>query len=413
MSKRILTLAFTAALAVFSSVLLSGAAQAGPGTVCGDGVEEGAETCDDSNTVNGDGCDENCQDEICGNSIVQPGTTPPEQCDDGNTATGDGCDAACQFECGNGNLDAGEDCDDGNQTNGDGCDDDAANGGNCTASGCPNGVTVPPEACDDGNTIAGDGCENDCTITPDNEQDKKQQACINAVNKNLAGVLKARAGDNSTCVKSVASGKDTFANCFGTDLKQKVAKAGTKTTNTIGKKCNDADEVPGFAFTDAATVNTAADQDVEDAFTVVFGATPNIVAKSADKEGAACQAEVLKQLNALTSAFAGEANKAKKSGLKGGKNATPPPAASPGQLATSMDTAIAGSAKITKAESKANTGIAKKCTDAQVDGLFDCNGANTVNGLTLCVIAAGKEAACNALETGDAIDLNCPTTAIP
>ena len=37
----------------------------------------------------------------------------------------------------------------------------------------------------------------------------------------------------------------------------------------------------------------------------------------------------------------------------------------------------------------------------------------TVNGLTLCVIAAGKEAACNALETADALEMDCPSTAAP
>ena len=60
MSKRIGTLAFLIALGVFATAWLSGAAQAGPASVCGDGVTEGNETCDDSNTVSGDGCSANC-----------------------------------------------------------------------------------------------------------------------------------------------------------------------------------------------------------------------------------------------------------------------------------------------------------------------------------------------------------------
>jgi len=36
-----------------------------------------------------------------------------------------------------------------------------------------------------------------------------------------------------------------------------------------------------------------------------------------------------------------------------------------------------------------------------------------VNGLTLCVIAAAKEAACNALEVADDLDLSCPSDLIP
>jgi cysteine-rich repeat protein len=45
---------------------------------------------------------------ICGNGVLEPG----EQCDDGNTAPCDGCSATCQHEtCGNGVVDCGEECD--------------------------------------------------------------------------------------------------------------------------------------------------------------------------------------------------------------------------------------------------------------------------------------------------------------
>ena len=57
---------------------------------------------------------------LCGNGI----TENDEQCDDGNTIAGDGCDRYCRVEgsiCGNGILDRGEECDDGNNENGDGC----------------------------------------------------------------------------------------------------------------------------------------------------------------------------------------------------------------------------------------------------------------------------------------------------
>jgi cysteine-rich repeat protein len=309
---------------------------------------------------------------VCGDGVVEG----PETCDDSNTGSGDGCDAACQLECGNGNLDAGEDC-------------------------------------DDGNTVSGDDCEPDCTFWIVAPPDPAQAACVNAVNENLAGVLKARGGDDAACVKSVAAGKSDLATCYGNDLKEKVAKAGAKTTATIGKKCSDPNEIPTYAFTDAATLNGAGNQAPEDAFAVVFGATPSVVARSADRAGAACQAEVLKQLGALTRAWIGEANKAKKSAFEGGKGGNPPPVEGPGELAAAIDAAVAGSTKLAKAESKANTGIAKKCTDAQVDALFDCSGATTVNGLTLCVIAAGKQAACNALETADALELDCPSSAAP
>jgi cysteine-rich repeat protein len=63
--------------------------------VCGDGVLEGRETCEDGNTAPGDGCDAACQRElICGDGYLMA----PEECEDGNTAPGDGCSATCSWE---------------------------------------------------------------------------------------------------------------------------------------------------------------------------------------------------------------------------------------------------------------------------------------------------------------------------
>jgi cysteine-rich repeat protein len=83
-----------------------------PPAQCGDGILQAGETCDDGNTVNGDGCSAACQVEagyqcsgqpsvclpiaVCGNGIKDIG----EGCDDGNTVSGDGCSATCQVETG-------------------------------------------------------------------------------------------------------------------------------------------------------------------------------------------------------------------------------------------------------------------------------------------------------------------------
>ena len=71
--------------------------------VCGNAILETGETCDDGNTVSGDGCSATCQIEggggaICGNGVWETGET----CDDGNTVSGDGCSATCQIESGGG-----------------------------------------------------------------------------------------------------------------------------------------------------------------------------------------------------------------------------------------------------------------------------------------------------------------------
>ena len=101
---------------------------------------------------------------ICGNGILESG----EACDDGNVTDGDGCESNCTITqiipiCGNGILESGEACDDGNVTDGDGCES------NCTITQiipiCGNGILESGEACDDGNVTDGDGCESNCTIS--------------------------------------------------------------------------------------------------------------------------------------------------------------------------------------------------------------------------------------------------------
>jgi cysteine-rich repeat protein len=44
--------------------------------------------------MDGDGCRADCTVELCGDGILDAG----EGCDDGNATSGDGCDAACQVE---------------------------------------------------------------------------------------------------------------------------------------------------------------------------------------------------------------------------------------------------------------------------------------------------------------------------
>ena len=67
-----------------------------PPTICGNGIIEGSEQCDDGNNISGDGCSAACIIEFCGDGILQAGLG--EQCDDGNNINGDGCSAACLLE---------------------------------------------------------------------------------------------------------------------------------------------------------------------------------------------------------------------------------------------------------------------------------------------------------------------------
>jgi cysteine-rich repeat protein len=130
------------------------------GTVCGDGVRQGTEACDDGSANDEQGtCRTSCVVAVCGDGVVLRGT---EQCDDGNTIEGDGCDSNCtRSACGNGVRAGSEQCDDGNTVNGDGCDT------NCTITACGNGIRTGVEECDDGNTATGDGCDASCVAEHD------------------------------------------------------------------------------------------------------------------------------------------------------------------------------------------------------------------------------------------------------
>ena len=127
-----------------------------PEAVCGDGIVNGAEACDDGNTAAGDGCSATC--------TVESGW----QCT--------GTLSTCNAVCGDGIIVAGQETCDGNSQ---ACTADGGlagtqtcnaqcNGWNtCTATPiCGDGIVSGAEACDDGNTAAGDGCSATCTVEP-------------------------------------------------------------------------------------------------------------------------------------------------------------------------------------------------------------------------------------------------------
>ncbi len=130
---------------------------AGAPAVCGDGMLEPGEECDDGNAIDGDGCPATCHlGPRCGDGFVDAG----EECDDANTDDGDRCASTCHIirRCGDGYYDPpAEQCDDGNTVDGDGCSS------TCQRTAvCGNGVREYGEACDDGNTSNDDCCSSTC-----------------------------------------------------------------------------------------------------------------------------------------------------------------------------------------------------------------------------------------------------------
>jgi cysteine-rich repeat protein len=108
--------------------------------------------------------DGTCNAPVCGNGIVEPG----EQCDDGNQVNGDGCDTNCKFSC----VDPTTDC----KTAAPACEKNT-----CTAqhtcqavadaskdgTACDTGKTCANGACSAPNTVCGNGVKEtgeDCDL---------------------------------------------------------------------------------------------------------------------------------------------------------------------------------------------------------------------------------------------------------
>ncbi len=178
-------------------------------TNCGNGTIDGTEMCDTSDfggttcaTVGGGftGGDLSCTAEcmidpsacttaVCGNGMMDAG----EACDDGNTESDDGCSDACALEtgytcegtpsecapeCGDGMIIAPEECD-GTEFGGETCVSRGFLSGDltcgrrcriqttsCVESDCGNGTLDDDETCDDGNTENNDGCSSECLVEP-------------------------------------------------------------------------------------------------------------------------------------------------------------------------------------------------------------------------------------------------------
>jgi cysteine-rich repeat protein len=65
------------------------------GGVCGDGVLDVNEECDDGNDVNNDDCLDTCAAASCGDGFIRASN---ENCDDGNAVPSDGCGTMCEVE---------------------------------------------------------------------------------------------------------------------------------------------------------------------------------------------------------------------------------------------------------------------------------------------------------------------------
>lgn len=240
-------------------------------SVCGDGVPEGNEQCDDANMSEDDLCLNNCM-WACGDGVVNmiencdtgiadgdPGACPAT-CDDMDSCTSDqlsgtecaaqcinspitvpadddGCcppgedantDNDCMAICGNMVVEVGETCDTGITGGNPGecpvladCDDTAVcttdtllNGGTCSAECQNTAITLPMD--DDGccPPNANSNNDNDCTGVCGNGVLESGEACDTAIGMNMPGACPTGCNDNDSCTTdTLLSGGTCAATC--------------------------------------------------------------------------------------------------------------------------------------------------------------------------------------------------------
>jgi cysteine-rich repeat protein len=238
-----------------------------PTSVCGDGVTEGAEVCDDGNATDVGICNAGCTAfTTCGDGTVQNpnGTVGPDQneeCDDAaanSDVTPNACRSTCKNpSCGDNVIDFGETCDDGNLAGGDGCS------AVCLIEGAPavcgNGATEGAEFCDDGNatdegicnagctafTTCGDGTVQNPngTVGPDQNEECDDAAANSDVTANACRILckNPSCGDNvidfgETCDDGNLAGGD---GCSAICLIEGAPAVCGNTIEEAGETCDD------------------------------------------------------------------------------------------------------------------------------------------------------------------------------
>ena len=245
------------------------------GQICGNGIVEGDEACDDGNDSNNDECLNTCELNVCGDDYVYTGV---ESCDDGDE-NGQTCDAdyggscsscsvTCQYTissgeyCGDGIRNGTEACDGsdvpyhcfnfagGVRDEGDECDSSEAG----TQGSCPTGYTCREVGVCNGGDYNGEACTRNEGANGSYYQGQDKASC---------GIV----GSGHTCVKP-ACASDCGSSCpsaFDTSsVLVQSEEAGASVSDTVDLYSYLSGETPdnGVIYIPECTVGTQLIADV-------------------------------------------------------------------------------------------------------------------------------------------------------
>ena len=245
--------------------------------------------CYDGNTVDDDGCTSCRVDDgyfctgvpsrcyLCGDGVLDE----TEECDDGNLTAGDGCNGVCLVEtstgwscdeasptacqlCQDGQRQGTEACDDGNDERGDGCNEvcGVEQGWSCVGSPsscsfCGDGQVGGTEGCDDGNLVLEDGCNTECVVEDDYDCAGSPSVCQRCGDSRITGTEECDDGnvlDDDGC--TAACDLDPAFQCTSVTGITICARCGDGNVTSVLESCDDGNALPNDGCSEVCITET-------------------------------------------------------------------------------------------------------------------------------------------------------------
>jgi len=262
-------------------------------------------------------------------------------------------------------------------------------------------------------------------------QSRDQRGCLDDMNKRGYEVAREQGKANHACVRDAAAGAvsrlgtppqvQTAQACLSNDVKGRVAKRLDTLADREVKSClSEPGQLPGFAYTGAGTVGTAAVAGSRALMAALFGSNLDaaVVRTAVDRDGAACQADVVRYANKLHDTVWKEALSHQRDVLSGKDRlltASPTPIAGALELQAEVETYVERDprGRIARATETLLARAERRCAEASTPlPLLFPGGCPTTDVTALASCAAGRARAqfFAAFDAFDDLAVDCDRT---